>query len=137
MARADAFAATVPEQPAGKELSRDDNGAPLSPREAVIAAAMEAVLGVDDVGRSDNFFAAGGHSLLAMRFVEKLRERDRLELPLKEVMLGRSVAELAAAAKPIDTTAPARETARPIEDLSDADLDQMLSDLEPRFSNGG
>lgn len=129
--------AAPPEQPACKELSRDDDDAPLSPREAVIAAAMEAVLGVDDIRRNDNFFAAGGHSLLAMRFVERLRERDRLDLPLKEVMLGRGVAELAAAAKPIDTIAPARETARPIEDLSDAELDQMLSDLEQWPSNGG
>jgi amino acid adenylation domain-containing protein len=48
--------------------------APVAELETAIAAIFADVLKVDRVGRSDNFFALGGHSLSAVRVVYLLRE---------------------------------------------------------------
>ncbi|QLY33181.1 amino acid adenylation domain-containing protein [Nocardia huaxiensis] len=42
-------------------------------RVAALCDAMAAVLAVDDIGAEDDFFAAGGHSLTAVRLVGRLR----------------------------------------------------------------
>jgi nonribosomal peptide synthetase DhbF len=48
-----------------------------------LAAIWREVLHLDRVGRSDDFFASGGHSLLALQVVARVRDVFRLELPLK------------------------------------------------------
>ncbi|MFE0151466.1 amino acid adenylation domain-containing protein [Nonomuraea sp. NPDC059007] len=48
---------------------------PQGPREEAVADAFREVLGLADVGRNDDFFALGGHSLLVVRLVGRLRER--------------------------------------------------------------
>ncbi|KAF1718195.1 type I polyketide synthase [Pseudoxanthomonas yeongjuensis] len=53
---------------------------PANAEEAEACAAFAAVLGLDQVGRHDNFFDLGGNSLLAMRLLERVRKsraRDR------------------------------------------------------------
>jgi amino acid adenylation domain-containing protein len=46
---------------------------PVGPMEAALAPLWAQVLGVDQVGRYDDFFALGGHSLSAMRLVAAIR----------------------------------------------------------------
>ena len=48
---------------------------PATPVERALARAWTAVLGVERVGRHDDFFALGGDSLLGMRVVAKVAER--------------------------------------------------------------
>ncbi|TBW45324.1 amino acid adenylation domain-containing protein, partial [Marinobacter halodurans] len=50
--------------------------APLGPVEEVLAGIWQELLGVERVGRHDNFFALGGHSLLVVRLVERMRQAD-------------------------------------------------------------
>ncbi|SEG91873.1 AMP-binding enzyme [Nonomuraea solani] len=47
---------------------------PRGPVEEAVAAAFRDVLGLAEVGRGDDFFALGGHSLLVVRLVGRLRE---------------------------------------------------------------
>ena len=70
--------------------------APDGPIEAVVAEAVATLVGVDRVGRHDNFFALGGHSLMAVRLVAQLEAKTGKTLPLKTVFEAPTMAELAA-----------------------------------------
>lgn len=63
--------------------------------EQTIAQIWSDVLGVKRVGREDNFFFIGGHSLLAMRVVVRLRETFAVELPAVALFSTPTVAGLA------------------------------------------
>jgi acyl carrier protein len=55
------------------------------------------VLGVERVGLRENFFELGGHSLLATQVMYSLRERFKIELPLRIIFETPTVVELAEA----------------------------------------
>ncbi|WP_272944100.1 AMP-binding protein, partial [Xanthomonas maliensis] len=55
---------------------------PQGELEIQLAALWRDLLGVEQVGRHDNFFALGGHSLLGVRLISRIRSELGLELPL-------------------------------------------------------
>ncbi|WP_186067218.1 amino acid adenylation domain-containing protein [Burkholderia gladioli] len=69
--------------------------APQGELEARLAALWSELLGVDRVGRQDNFFALGGHSLLAVRVIGRLRERFGEAATLKTLFEAPSLAAFA------------------------------------------
>ena len=78
---------------------RPDLGqAPVPPRtrvEADLAAAWRQVLGVEEVGVHDNFFALGGDSIRSMQVLSRARERG-IDLSLQQLFRLQTIAELAA-----------------------------------------
>lgn len=59
---------------AGHDTGADeDDGVPLTPREAELAALWSEVLGVRGVRPGDDFFALGGNSLVAVQLVARIR----------------------------------------------------------------
>jgi amino acid adenylation domain-containing protein len=86
---------------------------PAAGAEAALAACFAAVLAVPAVGRDTDFFAAGGHSLLAVRLLARLRTELALELPLKQLFLAPTVAALAAALPPAERARLATAVAAP------------------------
>lgn len=77
--------------PAGRETR-------VEPRNAVeekVLAVLKDVLGTDDVGIDDNFFEAGGTSLLGMRYLARVGDVLNVELGPADLMRAASVASLA------------------------------------------
>ncbi|OLF53748.1 non-ribosomal peptide synthetase [Pseudomonas chlororaphis] len=68
---------------------------PLSANEQLVATLWQQLLGVPRVSRQDNFFRLGGDSLLATRFLEMLRARLGLALPMGQLFGAASLAEVA------------------------------------------
>ncbi|HEU0302475.1 MAG TPA: amino acid adenylation domain-containing protein, partial [Longimicrobium sp.] len=71
--------------PAGDAYARRDYEAPVGEVEVALAEIWADVLGVERVGRRDDFFDLGGHSLLAIRVLSRARQVLAVELALGEV----------------------------------------------------
>jgi amino acid adenylation domain-containing protein len=86
--------ARLPVPHAGSEFAAD--GRPSGPTEELVADAWCAVLGIEQVSATDNFFALGGQSLLAIRLAARLRRSLGLALPMVAVFENPYLRELAA-----------------------------------------
>ncbi len=71
--------------------------APRTPVEELLAGIWVELLGIEQIGVTDNFFDAGGHSLMAVQLLSRLRSIFQLELPLTLVFEAPTIAELAKA----------------------------------------
>ncbi|MEC3979008.1 non-ribosomal peptide synthetase [Amycolatopsis sp. H20-H5] len=69
---------------------------PRGPAEIRIAALWAQLLGRDDLSREDDFFAVGGHSLLAMRLNAELNELFGVRVGLEQLFGAPTVAGMAA-----------------------------------------
>ncbi|MGH7617817.1 MAG: amino acid adenylation domain-containing protein, partial [Gemmatimonadaceae bacterium] len=69
--------------------------APLGPIETVLAELWCELLRVPRVGRDDDFFALGGHSLLGVTLIERMRQRG-LSADLRTLFVSPTLAALAA-----------------------------------------
>ena len=70
--------------------------APRTPAEREVARVWKEVLGVQEVGATDNFFDLGGHSLLATQVIARLRAALAVEVPLRAIFEAPTVESLAA-----------------------------------------
>ena len=61
--------------------------APRTATEQALAAVWQEVLGVDRVGIHDNFFNMGGHSLLSIQLIARIKDRLDIILRPREILL--------------------------------------------------
>jgi amino acid adenylation domain-containing protein len=71
--------------------------AEFSEGEAAVSAIWEEVLGVAALGRHDDFFVLGGHSLAVLRVLAMLRDRTGVELQARQFFEDPTVCGIAAA----------------------------------------
>ncbi|MEU5357381.1 amino acid adenylation domain-containing protein [Streptomyces albidoflavus] len=83
---------------------RSAGGAPRTEDEERMCAEFAACLGLDAVGRDDDFFRLGGHSLLATRLIGRVREAFGAEVAIRALFDHPTPAGLLTA---LDRTAPA------------------------------
>lgn len=74
---------------------------PEGETEELVALVWASVLDVPRIGRHDDFFALGGHSLSATRVAARLRQSLGLDLPLHTLFEQRTVAALAGAVEAV------------------------------------
>jgi amino acid adenylation domain-containing protein len=79
----------------GNLLEKPVEKAPASPVEASLLAIARQLLKNDAVQASDNFFLAGGHSLLGMQFLMRLRSAFGVDLTVQQLFEAPTVESLA------------------------------------------
>lgn len=67
---------------------------PQTATQKLLANHWQEVLGYAPVGINDNFFDAGGHSLMAAALVTKARKEFDIEIPLRELLETPTIAQL-------------------------------------------
>jgi len=103
--------------PGHQEAARPEapREAPLGDVEQRLAAIWSELLGSGEIGRHDDFFALGGHSLMALRMFSRINREFRQALPLATLIQHPTLAGLAAVlappavppvAKPLPANAP-------------------------------
>jgi acyl carrier protein len=70
--------------------------APRTSTEQLVHGIWSSVLNRSDIGLDDDFFALGGHSILVLRIVARLRRTFATEIPMKIVFAHPTVARSAA-----------------------------------------
>nr|NCS31657.1 AMP-binding protein [Microcystis aeruginosa F13-15] len=80
--------------PAPEFQSQEQYIAPRNPIEEILSSIWAKVLKVAQVGIHDNFFELGGHSLLATQLISRIREAFQVEIPLRELFVAPTIAEL-------------------------------------------
>jgi amino acid adenylation domain-containing protein len=68
---------------------------PSTPVEEALVLIWSEVLGLEKMGVEDNFFDLGGHSLLATQVISRIRERFKIDLPLRALFQAGTVTALA------------------------------------------
>ncbi len=94
---------------------------PRTPFEEAILAIWRDVLGRVDIGVLDDFFASGGHSLLAPKVVARIRKTLGVHVPVMDFFESPTVAALASAVAAQSSSGPPVVTPRP------PDADPVLS----------
>ncbi|QKY12014.1 non-ribosomal peptide synthetase [Janthinobacterium lividum] len=74
-----------------------DYAAPEGETEVLVAQIWQELLGVERVGRQDDFFALGGHSLLAVQVISRLRERLGVEVAIRTLFNDPTLSRFASA----------------------------------------
>ncbi len=69
--------------------------APVGEVEETIAGIWSELIGIDRVGRHDNFFAIGGHSLLLTRVANRVQKELEIDLPMRDLLEDPTVADWA------------------------------------------
>ncbi|WP_244237085.1 non-ribosomal peptide synthetase [Corallococcus llansteffanensis] len=115
--------------------------APATPEELALAGIWTELLGRPRIGARDDFFALGGHSLMAAQIVSRVRESLGVELPLTAVFQSPTLAGLAEVVSRMAGSmqrladAPIARVSRELdaaslEQLSDEELDALLDATE-------
>ena len=86
-------------EPAQSAKGRDIT-APVTEAERIVATTMANVLSLETVGRDEDFFRLGGHSLLVMRLVSRLRDGFGPDVTIQSVFENPTPARLAARLRP-------------------------------------
>jgi amino acid adenylation domain-containing protein len=98
--------AALPEPQASNTLSDDTDARPETEIERRIAAIITSLLGTEGIGRNDNFFLLGGHSLLGAQLIAKLRDAFGVDIALRALFDAPTVSALAVEIERLSAPAP-------------------------------
>lgn len=85
----------LPRPEGGRQTSGSRYIAPRTAFEAQLQTIWQDMLGVSPLGMTDDFFAVGGHSLLAVRLLSRIEVRTGRRLELAALLNGRTIEQVA------------------------------------------
>ena len=113
----------LPEPPRQRPELAQTFEEPRGDAERTVCAAFARALGIDQVGRNDNFFDLGGDSLLVLKVLKDLQRGSERRLSTNLFFRQPTPAALAAGMQDSEATTPPREIARP--------APRVAHDMEP------
>ncbi|WP_437819700.1 type I polyketide synthase [Sorangium sp. So ce1078] len=93
---------------------RADRVAPRTEMERLLAGVWTEILGVEDIGVTDDFFALHGDSLVATQLVSRVRARLGIDVPVRALFEGPTIAAFAAEIERRQSAGAARSALPPI-----------------------
>ncbi len=105
---------------------------PRTPAEEMVAGVWADVLKLERVGAFDNFFDLGGHSLMATQVISRVKSAFGVELPVKALFEGGTVAGLTEHVEKARRMAALKELAPPLVRV-ERDRDLPLSFAQQRL----
>ena len=81
--------------PEADSLAAEAYEPPRNEMEKMLARVWSEILGVERIGRNDNFFALGGHSLSAARIVARLQQTFGMDVKVRDLFACPSLSSLA------------------------------------------
>ena len=121
--------------PAPGDLAQQRTGwhvPPQDPLDHMVAAIWEELLGVRDIGISDNFFDLGGHSLLAAQMIDAIERTSGCRLPLTALFAEPTIKHLTRTIR-----SSAREDRAPLVALNEMGTRPPFFFLHGDFTGGG
>jgi len=100
-----------------RERPSSPTAEPAGSTESRLTAIWQDLLGFSDIGRDDDFFALGGHSLMTLRMFSRIHREFGITLPLATLLKHPTIASLASQIDPPQVTqapAAAAENTRPV-----------------------
>lgn len=110
-----------------------DRTPPRTPVESLIAEAWAELLGIDAVGVHESFFDIGGHSLIAIQTISRVRRELGVELGVRDLFEARTVARLAALVERRQGQVPAAGSELRLERAPDRDAHELVSYQLPHW----
>jgi acyl carrier protein len=130
--------------PTMQAFAARDYEAPDDEVEKTVADIWQSLLKVERVGRRDDFFDLGGHSLIATRVTARLRETLRVDVPLRAVFDAPILAQFAkevrlrrrpSAALHEGTSDLMQELRRGVDEMDDAAVAAAIAALEAELGD--
>jgi acyl carrier protein len=111
-------------------VTNESAKAEMNTIETEIAKAWSIALGVDQIQRTDEFFAVGGHSIMAAQMVAQFREQFDIDLTLKHFLENTTVCSLANVIEQLTIKLSDQEYVRSlldrVEQLSEAEVIALI-----------
>lgn len=129
----------------GERANQGVNKAHVAPRTEVEKRMMglfEDLLGHNNIGVDEEFFDVGGHSLLAMRLLSRIRDAFGVDLPIRLLFMQRlTIANLAniveAGSTPEENTAKLNTIKNALDSFSDEEIAELFGDLGSNDNSEG
>jgi len=109
--------------------------APSNEVESIMAGIWQEVLGIENIGVTDNFFDLGGHSLLATRLVARMGEAFEIDFPLGKFFESPVIADLSQSIAVLQVEEEDEEKLEILRMLAELSEDDVDAELDKRANS--